>query len=295
MTTPARLAATSLRLREPCAARSLMAKRPPPRSILITGASSGIGEALALFYAADGITLFLNGRNEERLSAVAVACREKGAHVSTWIGDVTDADRIKAWIEECDAQAPLNLVIANAGVAVGARTVTDLHPAATRAFAANVTGVFNTVHPAVELMAARPRPVTDGQIAIMSSVMGYAGTARSPAYSSSKAAIKSYGQGLRGALRAMGIGVTVICPGYIRTSMVAMNASLPFMIEVDRTTKTIAKAIARNKARITFPWQVALIARIIVNSPGWLIDRINKPYGVPRLEREDGDGVDISS
>ena len=272
-----------------------MARRPSPQSILITGASSGIGEALALYYAAGGITLFLNGRNDDRLSAVADACREKGASVLTWIGDVTDADGIKAWITECDTQVPLNLVIANAGVAVGTRTVEDLHPAATRAFAANVGGVFNTVNPAVELMASRPRPIKDGQIAIMSSVMGYAGTARSPAYSSSKAAIKSYGQGLRGALRAMGIGVTVICPGYIRTSMVAMNASLPFMIEVDRATKTIAKAIARNKACITFPWQVALIARLIVNSPGWLIDKINKPYGVPRLEREDEGGVDINS
>lgn len=272
-----------------------MARRPPPRSILITGASSGIGEALALHYAASGITLFLGGRNEKRLNAVAEACREKGATGSIWIGDVTDAVGIKAWITECDAQAPLNLVIANAGVSVGARTVEDLHPAATRAFAANVSGVFNTVHPAVELMAARPRPVKDGQIAIMSSVMGYAGTARSPAYSSSKAAIKAYGQGLRGALRAMGIGVTVICPGYIRTSMVAMNASLPFMIDVEQATRTIDKAIARNKARVTFPWQVALIARIIVNLPGWLIDRLNKPYGVPRLEEEDGSGVDISS
>jgi len=272
-----------------------MARRPPPRSILITGASSGIGEALALFYAEDGITLFLNGRDEERLGATAEACRNKGATVSTWVGDVTDADGMKAWIERSDAEAPLNLVIANAGVAVGARTVADLHPAATRAFSANVTGVFNTVHPAVELMATRPRPVADGQIAIMSSVMGYAGTARSPAYSSSKAAIKHYGQGLRGALRGMGIGVTVICPGYVRTAMVAMNAKLPFLIDLDRATRTIARAIARNKAQVTFPWQVALIGRIVTNLPGWLIDRINKPYGVPRLENEDSEGVDISS
>lgn len=272
-----------------------MARRPPPRSILITGASSGIGEALALHYAAAGISLFLTGRSEERLNAVADACRAKGANVSTWIGDVTDTEGIKTWITACDAEAPLNLVIANAGVAVGARTVEDLHPAATRAFSANVSGVFNTVHPAVELMAARPRPVKDGQIAIMSSVMGYAGTARSPAYSSSKAAIKAYGQGLRAALRAMGIGVTVICPGYIRTSMVAMNASLPFMIEVEQATRTIDRAITRNKARVTFPWQVALIAHIVVNLPLWIVDRINKPYGVPRLEAEDSDGVDISS
>ena len=100
---------------------------PDPRSILITGASSGIGEALARHYAAPGITLHLGGRNPERLEAVARGCREAGAEVLTWTGEVTDAEGMRQWISQSDAHHPLNLVIANAGVALGSSRVGGLH------------------------------------------------------------------------------------------------------------------------------------------------------------------------
>ena len=256
-----------------------------PASILITGASSGIGAALARQYAAPGTTLFLNGRNADRLAEVAASCQALGAIVGTWTGSVTDADGLRAWIVECNATAPLNLVIANAGVALGAQDVTGLHQAAVDCFATNVGGVFNTVHPALEEMAKRPYPVRNAQVAIVSSVMGYMGLARTPAYSTSKAAVKAYGQALRGAFRGMGISVSVICPGYVASGITARNTStMPFYMEADKAAQIIARGLARRKARITFPWQVMVIARVLTNLPNFLIDRLNRPWGVPRFE-----------
>jgi len=257
-----------------------------PNSILITGASSGIGLALAQHYAAQGTTLFLSGRDAARLEASAQSCRDLGAEVSTWVGDVTDEAGMRDWIQASDSHRPLNLVIANAGVALGSTRVSGLHQAAVDSFAINVGGVFNTVHPALEVMSLRrPYPLQNAQVAVMSSVMGYAGMARSPAYSSSKATVKHYGQALRGAFAGMGIGVSVICPGYVASALTDRNASpMPFLIDADKAAKIIARGLARNKARITFPWQMVLITRLAINLPAFLADRLNKPWGVPKLE-----------
>ena len=262
-----------------------MARFENPASILITGASAGIGEALALHYAAPGVTLFLGGRDRERLDVVLERCEEKGAKAHGWIGEVTDADALRRWIQDSDGIASLELVIANAGIALGSITVEGLHQAAIDTLDVNVVGVMNTIHPALECMSRRkPYPVKRAQVAIVSSVMGYAGTARSPAYCASKAAVKTYGEALRGAFRGMGIGVSVICPGYVTSRMIAKDSGMPFQIEADKAAKIIARGLAKDKARITFPWQVTLIARLVINLPGFLLDRINQPWGVPRLE-----------
>jgi len=265
-----------------------------PRSILITGASSGIGAALAVHYAAPDVSLFISGRDQQRLDAVSRRCREAGAAVSAWVGDVTDTTGMRDWIFSCNDERPLNLVIANAGVALGATEVGTLHQAAVDSFNINVNGVFNTVHPALEVMSGRrPYPVGDAQVAVMSSVAGFHGLARSPAYSASKAAVKHYGEALRGAFRGMGIGVSVICPGYVKSAMTDANTSpMPFLIDADKAAGIIARGLARDKPRITFPWQVALISRLAINLPGVLVDRLNKPWGVPRLENQPEDLVE---
>jgi short-subunit dehydrogenase len=256
-----------------------------PQCTLITGASSGIGAALAQHYAAPGVTLFLNGRDQQRLATVAAACEASGAAVHQQIGDVSDSDAMRAWVIESDQLVPINLVIANAGVGLGATDLAGLHSAAMDSFAVNVGGIFNVIHPAIERMGLRGQPVRDGQVAIMSSIMGYMGIARSPAYSYSKGSARLYGQALRGALRESGIAVNVICPGYVDTPLNKYNRSpMPFMISADRAAKTIARGLARNKGRITFPWQIRLIGRLGLCLPNAILDRFNFPWGRPPLK-----------
>jgi short-subunit dehydrogenase len=109
--------------------------------------------------------------------------------------------------------------------------------------------------------------------------------ARSPAYSTSKATVKHYGQALRGAFRGMGIGVSVICPGYVGSALTAQNTStMPFLMAAEQAADIIARGLCRNKPRITFPWQMIIITRVAINLPGFLADRLNKPWGVPKLE-----------
>jgi len=256
-----------------------------PTSILITGASSGIGAALARHYAATEITLFLAGRDQARLDEVAHQCRAAGATVSTWVGNVSDELGMREWISSCEDDCPLNLVIANAGIAHTITEAEDLHRTAVEIFQTNVNGVFNTVHPALELMAAR-RAQSDrsAQVAIVSSVLGYFGASAMPAYAASKAAVKHYGQALRGVFRDSKIGVSVICPGYISTPMNAGNppSSMPFLMSAEKAAGIIARGLAADKACITFPWQLVLLARLLVNLPAAIVDRLNKPRRAPR-------------
>jgi short-subunit dehydrogenase len=239
-----------------------------PKSILITGASSGIGEALALHYAAPGVTLHLCGRDRTRLDEVAARCAGRGAAVHAEVIHVADEAQTHDWIGRSEAIRPLDLVIANAGVGIGQSEGT-LAAVAEATFAVNVDGVFHTVHPAAEIMRQRRR----GQIAIVSSVAGYQGLASTPAYSASKAAVKAYGEALRGFLEPDGIEVGVICPGFVASRITARNDfAMPFFMPADRAARIIARGLARNRGRITFPWQMVIVARLLVNLPMWAID-----------------------
>lgn len=183
-----------------------------PKNILITGASSGIGEALSLFYAEAGRTMFLCARNEERLNAVAERCRQKGASVYAKVLDVTDEASMRDWIFDSDEIAPLDLVIANAGVSAGPGGPEGETEAQTRQiFSVNVGGVLNTVLPAMQKLRLRK----SGQIAVISSLAGYRGLPSAPAYSGSKNAVRAWGEALRGWLAPEGIEVNVVCPGFV--------------------------------------------------------------------------------
>jgi len=228
-----------------------------PASILITGASSGIGAALAITYAAPGISLALAGRDRERLKDVRAACLAAGAQVMATVVDVMDRDRMQAWIHDADRSRPLDLVIANAGISGGTAGDGESDEQSRRIFDANITGVLNTVHPALAAMRRRGR----GQIAIMSSVASFRGMPGAPAYSASKAAVRTYGEALRGALHADGIAVSVICPGFVRSRMTDANAfRMPMLMDADRAAGIIKRGLARNRARIAFPWPVYFAA-----------------------------------
>lgn len=221
--------------------------------ILITGASSGIGEALAIHYATAGIKrLSLCGRNAERLEKVAQTCRQSGAEVETKILDIAEAKAVAEWINDCNAKQPLNLVFANAGVATLAETPENVR----NTFETNVMGVVNTVLPIVELFKKAPSEQIK-HIVITSSIAGYHGMPTCPSYSASKACVKAWGEGLRLDLRRFGINVSTICPGFIRSRITDKNTCpMPFFMEADQAARIIAERVEKNIGLIAFPWQM---------------------------------------
>lgn len=241
------------------------------RSILITGASSGIGEALARAWAAPGITLALSGRDAARLGLVADACRRAGATISADTVDVTDRAAMAAWIAAADGAAPLDLVVANAGVGGGtggAGGVGEDEAQARQIFAVNLDGMLNTVLPAIPRLRARRR----GQIAIVASLAGFIAVPGAPAYCASKFAARAYGEALRGWLAEDGVGVSVACPGYVTTRMTADNAfPMPMLMTAEKAAGIIARGVERNRGRIAFPWPLYAVIRLVTAiPPAWL-------------------------
>ncbi len=257
-----------------------MTKRvTPPTSILITGASSGIGAALAKAYAADGVTLALSGRDRQRLEAVATACRDAGARVNADTIDVTERAAMTGWVTAADDTAPLGLVVANAAISAQTRGAGDDGEQVCDIFAVNVAGVLNTVLPVIPGMRRRRR----GQIALMSSIAGFRGLPGAPAYSASKAAVKVYGEALRGRLAADGISVSVVCPGYVRSRMTADNDfPMPFLMDAEPAAAIIKRGLGRSKARICFPlpmhWAAWLLGAL---PPSWTDPLLSR---IPRKE-----------
>jgi len=244
-----------------------------PAAILITGASSGLGAALAQEYARSGATLFLCGRNESRLAAVAQTCRERGAEVVTAVLDVTDAEATAAWVASCDRQRPLDLVIANAGISAGTAGGAEGADQTRRIFAVNLDGTINSVMPAIAAM----RPRGHGQIALMSSMAGFRGVGGAPAYCGSKAAVRVWGEALRGTLAADGIAVSVICPGFVATPMTEVNRfAMPFLMQADDAARLIRRHLAANRGRIAFPRPMAALAWLGAALPDAIADRLTR-------------------
>lgn len=240
-----------------------------PQSIVITGASSGIGEALALAYARSGIALALSGRDPARLATVAEACRRRGAEVASDARDVIDGPGLADWLRGLDAARPVDLVIANAGISAGTASGLEGAEQTRRIFAVNVDGVFNTILPLIPMMAARGR----GQLAIMSSLASFRGLPGAPAYCASKAAVRVWGEALRAELAPKGIGVSVICPGFVVSRMTARNDfRMPMLMPADRAAAIIVRGLARNRGRIAFPRPMYWTARLMAALPAMLID-----------------------
>jgi short-subunit dehydrogenase len=240
---------------------------PSPMNILITGASSGVGAALARLYAAPGIFLALTGRDAARLEAIVDTCRRKGAETLAATLDIADRDALKAWIERIDESHPLDLVVANAGMmGPGSDEV-----ATRRMFEVNVGGVFNTVMPLLPRFESRRA----GQIAIMSSLAGFRGMPGAPAYAASKAAARLWGESLRPQWRPRGVRVSVICPGFIDSPMTAKNAfAMPWIVSADEAAAAIARGLARDKARIAFPWRMYALVWLAAALPPKLGDQL---------------------
>ena len=220
-------------------------------SIVITGASSGIGEALALDYAAPGVALALSGRDAARLEAVAAACRARGATVDAGAIDVADRAASADWLSRFDDAHPVDLVIANAGISIDKdNSSLDDFAVVRKTLDVNVGGVLNTVEPLLERMMARKR----GQIGIVSSLAGFIGLPYSASYNASKAYVRVWGESIRYVLQKDGIGVSVICPGFVVSRMTAQAPfPMPFLMTSAKASKIIRRGLAANRARIAFP------------------------------------------
>ena len=249
--------------------------------ILVTGASSGIGAALARRYAGPGVRVTLMGRNRDRLDAVAQACRTRGAETAIGVCDVRDAQAMQYFIESADAQLPIAVVIANAGLGgkqVIAGPSGEAADIARAIFEINVMGVVNTIVPLLPRLVARGK----GHVAIMSSLAAFVPLPEAPVYSASKAALRIYGGALRRLLAPRNVCVSVVCPGFVDTPMSAsLTGPRPLLWSTERAANAIVAGLARGKEEICFPWQLSMLAKLCTHLPPALVQRLRTSIRSP--------------
>ncbi|CAB3760739.1 capsular biosynthesis protein [Burkholderia sp. MSh2] len=247
--------------------------RSSARHVVVTGASAGIGRALALAYARPDTVLGIVGRNEVQLESTAVACRARGAHVITGIVDVRESEPIRMWLHRFDDQYPIDLLIANAGVASTLSSASDWEGIDRIAAVVdtNLYGAMHTILPVIERMRARRH----GRIAAVSSLAALRGMAISPAYCASKSAIKAYADSVRPLLKRDGVEVSVILPGFVKTSMSdVFPGEKPFMWTAEQAAAYIRKKLDAGRAEIAFPGLLAFGMRLLTLLPVTLADAI---------------------
>ena len=224
-----------------------------PQTVLITGATGGIGGALVDVYAEPGNTLILQGRNAARLGELSAQCEAGGARVLTRVLDVRNRDELSAWLRDVCNQEAVNLVIVNAGVNtnIGSAGAGERWEDTEALIEVNVLAAMATVEAVLPSMRARGA----GQIALISSLAAYFGLPVTPSYCASKAAVKVYGEALRGWLEPEGIRVNVVMPGYVESQMCRdMPGPKPFLWPADKAARFIQRGLARNRPRISFPF-----------------------------------------
>lgn len=249
--------------------------------VFITGASSGIGAALARAWAARGASLGLIGRRREALEALAASL--PGEHL-VLVADVADAAQMNAAAQSFMSRFGVpDVVVANAGVSAGTLSEEQGDLAVfERILRTNLIGMVASFQPFIREMRRAKR----GQLVGISSVAGVRGLPGAGAYSASKAAASRYLESLRVELRGTGVRVSEIRPGYIRTPMTDVNPyRMPFILDADEAAQRFLRAIDRACARATIPWQMAIVARALACVPCWLYDRFaaragRKPRGL---------------
>lgn len=250
--------------------------------IFITGASSGIGQALAWRYYQAGYTLALVARRTEEIQAWAQSQALDAARYRVYGADVSDIDSIVAAGQACLAELGVpDVVIANAGISVGMDTgVRSDLDVMVRTFSTNNVGLAATFHPFVRPMEARG----SGALVGIGSVAGIRGLPGHGAYCASKAAVISYCESLRGELRSSGVNVVTLCPGYIDTPLTRQNRySMPFLMQPDVFAARAFEAIAQGASYRVIPWQMGWVAKLLRVLPNGLFDKVLA--GRPRKRR----------
>jgi short-subunit dehydrogenase len=237
--------------------------------VLLTGASSGIGAALAIELARRGHDLGLIARRTELLDEVAAQVRALGRRAAVAPADVTDREAMARAIASLEAElGPVDVAIANAGGG-GDTPAARLDPEKISAmFRLNVDGVAHTFAPVLPAMVARG----SGQIVAVASLAGLVGLPGTGAYSATKAAVQNLMQAFSAELRHGGVAVTLVNPGFVRTPMTDKNKfPMPFMWEPDRAARRIADGIERRRRLVEFPWQLSWLIRLgRLLPPAWI-------------------------
>jgi short-subunit dehydrogenase len=243
---------------------------------VVTGASSGIGRALAKVLAAEGARVGLIARRQEQLDALAAEIATAGGTAAAAAADVGDRAQVQAAVEELHGRlGPVDLLVANAGV--GAPTLLDPMNVGDveKMIHVNVLGTVYTIDAVLPEMLRRRR----GHLAAMSSLAAYKGLPGEAAYCASKAAISTFLEGLRIQVRDRGITVTTICPGFVLTPMTEINQfEMPWLLQPDEAARRIVRALRRKRKVYNFPWQLTLVMNLTRWLPDWLVARNMAAY-----------------
>ncbi len=243
----------------------------PPRCVVVTGASRGLGAGLAERFAAPGVVLCLVARSAEGLAHTAERCRALGASVETAALDVRDGPAMAARMLAWEAVQPVDTIIANAGIARG--TAPDGAPegldGATAQVGVNLLGAMHTIEPLLPALRARRA----GRIAVIASVAAYRGLPDAPGYAASKAGLRAYGEGLRAVLGPRGVAVTVVLPGFFDSAMgTRWLGPRPLAMSGERAADIVHRAILARARRCAFPWPLAALLRVVDALPAGLSD-----------------------
>lgn len=243
------------------------------QTIFLTGASSGIGEALAIALAKKGAIIGLVARRKELLEKLKKECEKVGGTARAYACDVTDEDAVLAaatdFLHEFEH---VDILIANAGIGGNNAETRALQPLAVKkVIDINLLGAVNAVHAVLPQMLKRG----SGHLVAISSLAGYRGLPKSAAYSASKAGLTAFFESVRLDTKHQGIDVTIIHPGFIKTPLTAGRESkMPFLMELDDAIPLFIKAIERKRKFAAFPWQLAKVVQAGKFMPSWLYDRV---------------------
>jgi short-subunit dehydrogenase len=231
------------------------------RTAVVTGASSGIGRALAKALAAQGARVGVTARRAGLLDELAGEIRAAGGVVDTAPADVADRPALLAAVRALEAR-------------LGAEEMNV--PAVEDILRVNFLGVVYAVEAVLPGMLARGR----GHVVGVSSLAAFKGLPGAAAYCASKAAVNAYLEGLRIELRPKGVAVTAVCPGFVNTPIVANNPNMPFLMEPDEAARRILRGLRRRPGVLAFPWPLAVLMRLARWVPDWFVLR---KVGVKRL------------
>jgi short-subunit dehydrogenase len=241
------------------------------KTVVITGATSGIGFSLAEIYLKYGDKIIITGRSKEKLDLAQSKFASYENFLGGYLLDVKDEEKMKEFLLKMDDKYKVDIVIANAGISAGVSDITNMDALGKEIFDINVYGLFNTVHPLITRMKERK----SGQIVLISSMSAFFGLASAVFYASSKAAVKSYGEGLRLLLKPYNINVTTVFPGFVESNITRANHfSMPFFMTTEKAVKIIKRGLDVKKGYILFPLRMRLLVYFTSILPFFIREKI---------------------